>query len=156
MNHPPHYVRGGMECIDAIEGMVAGWPAATGYRLGNVIKYLWRHRDKAPVESLKKARWYLDREIAAAERAETAAPGRRRGPTRAKRPARRPAKPTKPAKAPATKRPRAATADLNAARAKAYELFRSGKTLAEVWKALPGVKYATLWNWSKHDEARAA
>jgi hypothetical protein len=68
--NPAHYKRnGGMECIDAIEAMVAGWPAATAYRLGNVLKYLWRHREKGQLESLKKARWYLDREIAALEAA---------------------------------------------------------------------------------------
>lgn len=31
--------------------------------LGNVIKYLLRHRSKAGLEDLKKARWYLDRAI---------------------------------------------------------------------------------------------
>lgn len=35
--------------------------------LGNVIKYVLRHKDKAGVEDLKKARWYLDREIARQE-----------------------------------------------------------------------------------------
>lgn len=51
VNHPSHYTAG------------------TGYRLGNVLKYLWRHAAKGGVESLKKARWYLDREIAVAEKA---------------------------------------------------------------------------------------
>jgi hypothetical protein len=31
--------------------------------LGNVIKYLLRHKSKAGLEDLKKARWYLDRAI---------------------------------------------------------------------------------------------
>ena len=63
--HPNHYTAGTLETIDAIEAMVgqAGWSPATGYRLGNVLKYLWRHAAKGGVESLKKARWYLDREI---------------------------------------------------------------------------------------------
>lgn len=34
-----------------------------GFTLGNVIKYVLRHEDKAGIEDLKKARWYLDREI---------------------------------------------------------------------------------------------
>jgi hypothetical protein len=38
-----------------------------GFRLGNVVKYILRHSDKAGLEDLKKARWYLDREIAALE-----------------------------------------------------------------------------------------
>ena len=69
VNSPAHYKRQGLECIDAIEAMTDGWPGSTGYRLGNALKYLWRHRDKGGVESLKKARWYLDREIAAIEAA---------------------------------------------------------------------------------------
>ncbi len=65
VNHPPHYKRGGMECIDAIEAMIEGWPAGTAYRLGNALKYVWRHRDKGDaIESLKKAEFYLKREIA--------------------------------------------------------------------------------------------
>lgn len=62
--NPAHYKRGSLETIDAIEAMVDGWPPATAYRLGNVLKYLWRHRQKGGLESLRKARWYLDREIA--------------------------------------------------------------------------------------------
>lgn len=67
VNHPPHYNRTSLETITVIEDMVSGWPAATAYRLGNVLKYVWRHREKGQLESLKKARWYLDREIAALE-----------------------------------------------------------------------------------------
>jgi hypothetical protein len=65
VNHPPHYTQGGIECIEAIEAMMSNpaWDASQGYLLGNVLKYIWRHADKAPVESLKKARWYLDRAI---------------------------------------------------------------------------------------------
>ncbi len=35
-----------------------------GFRLGNVVKCILRHGEKAGLEDLKKARWYLDREIA--------------------------------------------------------------------------------------------
>lgn len=38
-----------------------------GFRLGNVIKYILRHDEKAGLEDLKKARWYLEREIAEIE-----------------------------------------------------------------------------------------
>ncbi len=71
VDHPSHYTAGTLETIDAIEAMVGqdGWSPATGYRLGNVLKYLWRHAHKGGLESLKKARWYLDREIAACEKA---------------------------------------------------------------------------------------
>ena len=71
VDHPSHYTAGGIETITAIEAMVGqkGWSPLTGYRLGNVLKYLWRHAAKGGVESLKKARWYLDREIEAQEAA---------------------------------------------------------------------------------------
>lgn len=77
--HPSHYTQGAIECIDALEAMVAKWPAATAYRLGNVLKYLWRHQDKTPLLSLKKARWYLDREIASLESPSPVPPGLRSG-----------------------------------------------------------------------------
>lgn len=67
VNHPEHYTKGGIECIDAIEAMVADMPPQTALRLGNVLKYIWRHHHKGGVESLRKAEWYLRREIASAE-----------------------------------------------------------------------------------------
>jgi len=62
VNHPPHYNKYGVECIDALR-------AATGegfeyYLQGNVMKYLWRYRYKNGVEDLKKANWYLELLIA--------------------------------------------------------------------------------------------
>ncbi|AIE83505.1 DUF3310 domain-containing protein [Fimbriimonas ginsengisoli] len=41
-----------------------------GFCLGNVAKYVLRHADKAGVEDLKKARWYLDRAISNMEKGE--------------------------------------------------------------------------------------
>ena len=58
VHHPKHYNShpSGVECIQIAEHM--------GFNIGNVVKYLWRADEKgAPVEDLKKARWYLDREI---------------------------------------------------------------------------------------------
>lgn len=58
VNHPPHYMKhpSGVECIQIVEWM--------GFNLGNVVKYVWRSGEaKARLEDLKKARWYLDREI---------------------------------------------------------------------------------------------
>ena len=63
VNHPLHYTRGGIECIDAIDAAVSFLPADEAVCVANVIKYVWRYRCKTPVESLKKARWYLDRLI---------------------------------------------------------------------------------------------
>lgn len=64
VNHPPHYNQGGVETIDAIEA----WQL--GFSLGNAVKYISRAGKKNPtatVEDLKKARWYLDREISRLE-----------------------------------------------------------------------------------------
>ena len=65
VNHPPHYKAGGIETIDFIESK------DLNYRLGNVIKYVSRAGRKAtdPIEDLKKAAWYLQREISARENA---------------------------------------------------------------------------------------
>lgn len=58
VNHPKHYTShpSGVECIAVTEHM--------SFCLGNVMKYIWRADEKgASIEDLKKARWYLDREI---------------------------------------------------------------------------------------------
>lgn len=62
VNHPDYYTFGEIECIDAIHAAL-GNDGFMSYCEGNVIKYLWRHRLKGGVESLDKARWYLDRMI---------------------------------------------------------------------------------------------
>lgn len=62
VNHPDHYNMGGIEVIDAIEA----WGFGEGFNRGNAIKYIARAGRKDPakeVEDLKKARFYLDREI---------------------------------------------------------------------------------------------
>ncbi|MDU1550875.1 DUF3310 domain-containing protein [Veillonella sp.] len=55
---PSHYTQGDIEVIDYIEDK------KLGYRLGNVVKYVSRagHKDDA-IKDLKKASWYLNREI---------------------------------------------------------------------------------------------
>ncbi len=58
IDHPPHYTRNpsGIECIEITEHM--------GFNLGNAIKYLWRADLKGnAVEDLKKAQWYIAREL---------------------------------------------------------------------------------------------
>lgn len=58
VDHPKHYTYGNIETIEVIED----WNL--GYNLGNVLKYIARADHKGnPVEDLKKARWYLEREI---------------------------------------------------------------------------------------------
>ena len=55
---PPHYRThpSGVECIEITEHL--------NFNLGNAIKYIWRADLKeCKITDLKKARWYLDREI---------------------------------------------------------------------------------------------
>ena len=59
VNHPDHYTQGSIECIEAIEAAL-GDEGFVAYCQGNVMKYLWRHRNKGGVEDLEKARRYLD------------------------------------------------------------------------------------------------
>jgi hypothetical protein len=62
VNRPPHYTQGKIEVLDFIEDQ------KFGYLDGQVIKYVSRFRHKgSAVEDLKKARFYLDRLIAAQE-----------------------------------------------------------------------------------------
>lgn len=68
VNHPPHYTAGGIECIDVLEQL------DLPFHLANAIKYLWRHNRKgAPLQDLRKARWYIDRYIALIEKRDAAA-----------------------------------------------------------------------------------
>jgi hypothetical protein len=58
VNHPTHYTAhaSGVECIQITEQM--------GFCLGNAVKYIWSADLKSnAMEDLRKARWYLDREI---------------------------------------------------------------------------------------------
>ncbi len=63
VNRPSHYASGSIECIEAIKAQMTP-DEYQGYLRGNVVKYMWRWREKGGVESLRKARWYLDRLIA--------------------------------------------------------------------------------------------
>lgn len=61
--NPGHYRQHptGVECVEIAEHF--------GFNLGNALKYIWRadHKGHA-TEDLRKARWYLDREIARREK----------------------------------------------------------------------------------------
>ncbi len=58
VNHPKHYTahKSGVECIQITEHM--------NFNLGNAVKYVWRADEKGEaIEDLKKAAWYINREI---------------------------------------------------------------------------------------------
>jgi hypothetical protein len=58
VDHPEHYKVGGIETIDFIEAK------KLNYNIGNVVKYLTRADHKGnKLEDLRKAQWYLTREI---------------------------------------------------------------------------------------------
>ena len=59
VNNPKHYTShpSGVECIQITEHM--------NFNLGNATKYIWRASLKGKeIEDLRKAKWYIDREIA--------------------------------------------------------------------------------------------
>ena len=58
VNSPQHYRNhpSGIECIQVTEHM--------SFNLGNAVKYIWRADEKGKtLEDLKKAAWYIEREI---------------------------------------------------------------------------------------------
>lgn len=57
VNKPKHYNShpSGIECIQITEHM--------GFCLGNAFKYIWRADLKNGVEDLRKAIWYIEREM---------------------------------------------------------------------------------------------
>ena len=58
INHPTHYQGSGLEAIDVIESF------SLGFNLGNAIKYILRAGKKGDkLEDLKKANWYISREM---------------------------------------------------------------------------------------------
>ena len=62
VHKPKHYTEhpSGIECIQITEHM--------GFNLGNAIKYIWRcDLKKDAIEDLKKAKWYIEREISKRE-----------------------------------------------------------------------------------------
>jgi hypothetical protein len=60
VNHPAHY-GGADNPYEAIK-VIEAW--GLGFNLGNAVKYISRAgRKGSRAEDLRKARWYLDREI---------------------------------------------------------------------------------------------
>lgn len=64
VNNPKHYTShpSGIECIQITEHM--------NFNLGNAMKYIWRNEGKNGIEDLKKAAWYINREIQLREKSQ--------------------------------------------------------------------------------------
>ena len=64
VNHPSHFTShpSGVECIVVTEHF--------NFNIGNAVKYLWRSglKSESPIEDLKKAAWYVNREISRLEK----------------------------------------------------------------------------------------
>ena len=62
VNKPPHYNKGGVECIDYIKQQLGD--NFKYYLEGSMLKYNHRYKYKTnPLEDLKKSQWYLNRLI---------------------------------------------------------------------------------------------
>lgn len=65
VDHPPHY--GGADNPYEAIRVIEAW--SLGFCLGNTVKYIARAGKKGSrIEDLRKARWYLDREISILEK----------------------------------------------------------------------------------------
>ena len=62
VNEPPHYNKGDIQCINAIEAALTK-EELRGYFKGNLIKYLWREQYKNGNEDILKCQFYLNRMI---------------------------------------------------------------------------------------------
>lgn len=60
VNHPQHYERNGIECIDVMIE-TQGAEAVAAFCICNAFKYLYRWKHKNGVEDIKKAKWYIDK-----------------------------------------------------------------------------------------------
>ena len=62
VNNPPHYKTGKSEVIDILEDQLTQ-EEFCGYLRGNILKYLFRYKNKGGVTDLQKAQWYLTKLI---------------------------------------------------------------------------------------------
>lgn len=75
VNNPSHY--GGATNVYEVIKVIRAWGLDKSFALGNAIKYIARAGKKdgeTLLTDLRKARWYLDNEIAALEATQTSLP----------------------------------------------------------------------------------
>lgn len=75
VNNPSHY--GGAANVYEVIKVIRAWGLDKSFALGNAIKYIARAGKKngeSVLDDLRKARWYLDNEIAALEATQTSLP----------------------------------------------------------------------------------
>ena len=62
VNHPSHYETGKFECIDVMIE-TQGIEETKNFCVCNAFKYIYRHNMKNGEEDLRKAKWYLDKDM---------------------------------------------------------------------------------------------
>ena len=60
VNHPKHYCKGGVESIDFVRAAVSNLSGFEAVCVANIIKYMWRYKEKNGLEDVMKAAKYLE------------------------------------------------------------------------------------------------
>lgn len=60
VNHPKHYCKGGIESIDFVKAAVSNLSGFEAVCVANIIKYMWRYKEKNGLEDVMKAAKYLE------------------------------------------------------------------------------------------------
>ena len=60
VNHPKHYCKGGVESIAFVKAAVSNLRGFEAVCVANIIKYMWRYKEKNGLEDVMKAGKYLE------------------------------------------------------------------------------------------------
>ena len=60
VNCPKHYCKGGVESIDFVKAAVSNLSGFEAVCVANIIKYMWRYKEKNGLEDVMKAAKYLE------------------------------------------------------------------------------------------------
>ena len=60
VNHPKHYCKGGVESIAFVKAAVSNLSGFEAVCVANIIKYMWRYKEKNGLEDVMKAGKYLE------------------------------------------------------------------------------------------------
>ena len=60
VNRPKHYCKGGVESIDFVKAAVSNLSGFEAVCVANIIKYMWRYKEKNGLEDVMKAAKYLE------------------------------------------------------------------------------------------------
>jgi hypothetical protein len=63
VNHPKHYCKGGIECIDVIKAATEGLVGMEAVCTANIIKYIFRWKEKNGTTDVMKCEWYVKKLI---------------------------------------------------------------------------------------------